>query len=124
MSPIDDLTSDVITVLHHKAKALAAYDKYMNDAEADGDDELRELFSSMRQQDDQVVLQLKEILSQRLADDLGYEEEDDEEEDDDEEDDDTDFEDAAADDEREDPALAGADEIDPVHRAESSPRHR
>jgi hypothetical protein len=120
MSPIDDLTSDVITVLHQKGKALAAYDKYLNDAEADDDDELRELFSSMRQQDEQVVLQLKEILSQRLAEDLGYEEEDEE----DEEDEEADFEDALDEEAREDPALAGADEIDPVHGGESSPRHR
>jgi hypothetical protein len=133
MSPIDDLTYDVITVLHAKAKALAAYEKYVSDAEADDDDELRELFASMRRQDEESVQQLKEVLAARLAEDLGYEDE----EDDDfgsEEDDDEDEVDAIEDAEVEDPADVGADQIDAVHgsseaasrerRGQSSPRHR
>jgi hypothetical protein len=86
MSPLDDLTYDVITVLHSKAKALEAYDKYVNDAEADDDDELRDLFDAMRRQDEANVEQLKEVLAQRLAEDLGYDEEDEEEDFEDEED--------------------------------------
>ena len=90
MSPIDDLTYDVITVLHSKAKALAAYEKYLRDADADDDEELRDIFTSMRRQDEEQVQQLKEVLAQRLAEDLGYV---DEEEDDEADDDDDDFED-------------------------------
>ena len=123
MSPIDDLTSDVITVLHHKTKALAAYDKYLRDAEADDDDELRALFGTMRDQDEQLVLQLKEILAHRLAEDLGYE--------DDDLDDDDDFDDVAEgseveeEEEEEDPANVGADAVDPVHSASNGgPRAR
>ncbi len=88
-SPIDDLTFDVITVLREKAKALAAYDKYLGDADADDDDELHELFVSMRKQDEEHVQVLKEVLARRLEDDLGYDDADDEdaEEDDDVEDD-------------------------------------
>jgi hypothetical protein len=82
-SPIDDLTFDVITVLREKAKALAAYDKYLGDADADDDDELHELFVSMRKQDEEHVQVLKEVLARRLEDDLGYDESDDEDVEDD-----------------------------------------
>ena len=78
LSPIDDLTYDVITVLQNKAKALAAYDKYLRDADADGDEELADLFTEMRKQDDLHVQVLKEALARRLDDDLGYDEEDEE----------------------------------------------
>jgi hypothetical protein len=74
-SPIDDLTFDVITVLQNKAKALEAYDKYIEDA-AD-DDEAREVFVEMRRQDESHVRVLKEVLARRLDDDLGYSDEDD-----------------------------------------------
>jgi len=83
VSPIDDLTFDVITVLREKAKALAAYDKYLGDADADDDDELHELFVSMRKQDEEHVQVLKEVLARRLEDDLGYDEDIDEDVDDD-----------------------------------------
>jgi|GEM_PF-1042012 len=83
-SPIDDLTYDVITVLQNKAKALEAYDKYLSDAE--GDEELTELFLEMRREDEEHVQTLKEVLLRRLEDDLGYEDEEgDDEEGDDEE---------------------------------------
>jgi gamma-glutamylcysteine synthetase len=127
MSPIDDLTYDVITVLHSKAKALAAYDRYVSDAEADDDEELRDMFSSMRRQDEEAVQQLKEVLAQRLAEDLGYV---DDEEDEDEVDDDEDYDDEADSAEVEDPASGDADAIDPVHggaatrRGEPSNRQR
>ncbi len=81
-SPIDDLTFDVITVLREKAKALAAYDKYLGDADADDDDELHEIFVSMRKQDEEHVQVLKEVLARRLEDDLGYDDTDDEDVDD------------------------------------------
>ena len=122
MSPIDDLTYDVITVLQRKAKGLQAYDKYVSDAEADEDDELRDLFETIRRQDEDHVQQLKEVLAQRLADDLGYEDEEEEEE-----------EDEGYDDDVEEPVSAGAEQIDamrgtsiggPEPRRESSYRQR
>ena len=88
VSPIDDLTFDVITVLREKAKALAAYDKYLGDADADDDDELHELFVSMRKQDEEHVQVLKEVLARRLEDDLGYDDDEDVDDVDDVDDDD------------------------------------
>ena len=77
VSPIDDLTFDVLTVLREKAKALAAYEKYLGDADAEDDDELHDLFVEMRKQDEEHVQVLKEVLARRLEDDLGYEDTDD-----------------------------------------------
>ncbi len=114
--PLDDLTYDVVALLHHKSKALAAYDKYL--ADADDDDELRELFGSMRRLDEEQVLQLKEVLAQRLADDLGYDDEDDVEFEGEDDEDDVDA------DEVEDPSSAGADAIDPVHARSPASPHR
>lgn len=78
LSPIDDLTYDVITVLQHKAKALRAYDKYINDADEEDDVELKDLFIEMRRQDEGHIQILKEALARRLDEDLGYDDEDDE----------------------------------------------
>jgi hypothetical protein len=82
-SPIDDLTFDVLTVLRNKAKALAAYDQYLADADAEHDDELRDLFTQMRRQDEEDVQVLKEVLARRLEEDLGYDDTSDTDDDDD-----------------------------------------
>lgn len=74
-SPIDDLTYDVITVLHAKAKALEAYEKYI--ADADEDDEARQVFEDIKRQDQEHVRVLKEVLARRLDEDLGYVDEED-----------------------------------------------
>ncbi len=85
-SPIDDLTFDLVTVLHEKAEALEAYTKYLDDAE--GDAEIRELFERIRQADMEHVQALKEALARHLEDELAFEEavaEEEEEEEEDEE---------------------------------------
>lgn len=75
-SPIDDLTYDVIAVLHSKAQALKAYEQFIGDARAEEDDDLVELFIQMRNDDEENVLELKEVLARRLDADLGYDDED------------------------------------------------
>jgi hypothetical protein len=123
-SPIDDLTYDVITVLQNKAKALEAYDKYLSDAESEDDDELKDLFTEMRKQDEDHVQVLKEALARRLDEDLGYDEDEADEEDYDEDDED----------EVEAPSSTDADDAvngsvvtsseQPPRRGESTTRHR
>lgn len=115
-SPIDDLTYDVITVLQNKAKALEAYDKYIDDA---GDDpQLRELFEQMRDQDEEHVRILKEALVRRLdADlDLDLDEEDDEDIEDYDEDDEEEVE------EPDGTTVAADDSQPPPRRGESTHR--
>ena len=74
-SPLEDLTYDVITILHAKAKALEAYEEYLRDAEED--EELHALFERIRRDDEEHVRVLKEALARRLDEELGYEEEED-----------------------------------------------
>jgi hypothetical protein len=61
--PLDNLTYDLITVLYEKSKGLEAYDKYIQDAQ--NDQQARQLFEQMRQQDEQFVQQLQERLGLR-----------------------------------------------------------
>lgn len=132
-STLDDLTYDVITVLHNKAKALEAYDKYIRDA--DEDDEAREAFEEMRRTDQEHIRILKEVLARRLDEDLGYTEEeyeaeaedyDDEDLDEEEEEDEDDIADELDDIEAgphrgEETAHSGGDEL-PPRRGESVSR--
>ena len=139
VSAIDNLTFDVLTVLREKAKALAAYEKYLADADAEGDDELHDLFIEMRKQDEEHVQVLKEVLARRLEDDLGYDDADDIEDEDDNDDDIADvvedYENADDEEEVEEPSSAPTvvrgDDVGvappvpaPPRRGESTQRHR
>ncbi len=111
-SPLDDLTYDVLTVLHQKAKGLEAYDKYIQDAE--DDDELQELFRALRRQDEENVRILTEALAHRLDDELGLEAEEEVEEEDE------DWEDE----EEEEAEDTGNGDFDQPRRGESTHRPR
>jgi hypothetical protein len=63
--PLDNLTYDLITILHEKAKGLEAYDKYQRDAQ--GNQEIGELIRQIRRQDEQHIQQLRRHLAQRLS---------------------------------------------------------
>lgn len=76
-SAIDDLTYDIVTLLQKKAKALAAFETYLEDARDDED--VHDLFAQMRRQEEEHVRLLRDVLADRLAGDVG---EDDEEDDD------------------------------------------
>ncbi|MBV9280092.1 MAG: hypothetical protein JOZ41_08435 [Chloroflexi bacterium] len=62
---IDNLTYDLITVIHEKSKGLEAYDRYMQDAQ--GNQQVSGLFQQIRQQDQQAVQQLTQALQQVLG---------------------------------------------------------
>ncbi len=62
--PVDNLTYDVITILHEKSKALEAYDKYLQDAR--GDDDVRRLLEQIREQDVRMVHDLRRHLGRLL----------------------------------------------------------
>src|SRR5438128_10848254 len=57
---LDDLTYNVITVLHEKSKGLEAYEQYIEDAS--DNDEVREIFEELRDQDLDAVGRLEECL--------------------------------------------------------------
>jgi predicted ribosome quality control (RQC) complex YloA/Tae2 family protein len=62
---LDNITYNVITVLHEKSKGLEAYDKYLQDVQ--GNDEVKQIFEEIRQQDEQSVQRLQDVLRTLLA---------------------------------------------------------
>lgn len=63
--PLDNLTFDLITVLHEKSKALEAYDKYLRDAQ--NDQQLRQVLERVRDDDQRHVQELQQHLQRCLA---------------------------------------------------------
>ena len=66
--PIDDLTYDVITVLHEKSKGLEAFDRYLQDARGD---DVEDLLHEIREQDERAVEDLQEHLHRLLMEGRG-----------------------------------------------------
>jgi sporulation protein YlmC with PRC-barrel domain len=62
--PVDDLTYDLITLMHEKLVGLEAYDQYLDDAGDDGDVEA--FLQQLREQDFQAVQGLRQLLATRL----------------------------------------------------------
>jgi hypothetical protein len=63
--PLDNLTFDLVTLAYEKSKGLEAFDKYIQDAQ--GNQQVRDLFERMRQQDEQCVQELSQFLGQMLS---------------------------------------------------------
>jgi len=59
-NPISDLMYDWFTVLHNKAEGLAAYEKYIKDAEDAGSRECVEMFRRLHEQDARMVQGVKD----------------------------------------------------------------
>jgi len=72
--PLDNNTYNVITVIHEKSKGLEAFDQYIEDA----DEELREIFQEIRDQDTRYIEQLQEHLRRLIASGEGAESEEEE----------------------------------------------
>ncbi len=62
---LDNVTYDIITVLHEKSKGLEAFDRYTKDLH--GDQELQRVFDEMRRSDEQFIQQLQQHLHRRLG---------------------------------------------------------
>src|SRR2546423_11106953 len=62
--PIDNLTYDLITVIHEKSQGLEAFDRYLKDAGED--EECKTLFEEIRQQDEDAIKQLTQALRDRF----------------------------------------------------------
>jgi uncharacterized protein YegL len=63
--PIDNVTYDLITLIHEKSKGLEAFDKYVQDAQ--GNNELSQLLQQIRQQDTENVQRLVQLLQRTGA---------------------------------------------------------
>lgn len=67
--PLDNLTYDLITILHEKSKGLEAFDKYMKDAQKNS--EIRQMLEQIRSQDEQMIQQLQQHLATLLGQSAG-----------------------------------------------------
>jgi rubrerythrin len=56
---------NLVSVLYHALEGGATYDKYIQDAEQEGDQELADFFRQVQQQDSQRAQQAKSLLDQR-----------------------------------------------------------
>lgn len=62
--PVDNLTYDLIAIIHEKSKALEAYHKYVEDAQEH--DEILTTLEEIRRQDEECVGELQRHLTQLL----------------------------------------------------------
>jgi hypothetical protein len=58
--PLDNLTYDIIAVIHEKSKALETLDKYLKDAQ--GNDRVRQSFEKICRQDQECINELTQHL--------------------------------------------------------------
>ena len=63
--PLDNLTYDIVSILHEKSQALEAYDDYIEDAQADPD--TAKLLDDIRRHDEEDVQRLRSELSRLLT---------------------------------------------------------
>jgi rubrerythrin len=62
---ISNARYNLVSVLYHALEGGATYDKYVQDAQSEGDDELVQFFQQVQQQDAQRAQQAKQLLDQR-----------------------------------------------------------
>jgi hypothetical protein len=62
---ISNATYDLVSVLYHALEGGATYDKYIQDAEQEGDQELVQFFRQVQQEDAQRAQQAKSLLDNR-----------------------------------------------------------
>ncbi len=61
--PMDNLTYNVVTILHEKSKGLEAFDRYLQDARGD---EVEDLLMEIREQDERAIEELQDHLHRLL----------------------------------------------------------
>ena len=63
--PLDDLTYDIVSILHEKSQALEAYDDYIEDADREPD--VRRVLEEIRRHDEEDVQKLRSELGRLLG---------------------------------------------------------
>ncbi len=66
--PLNDLSYDLLTALQSKLEAVNAYEVYIEDCEEAGDDETRQLFEEILEEDERHVERLTARLEQLVRD--------------------------------------------------------
>jgi hypothetical protein len=63
---VSDLEYDWLTVMHYKAQALQAYDKYMQDARAAKSQECVELFTKLKEAEAEHLQEIRQHLMKAM----------------------------------------------------------
>ncbi len=66
-NPLSDLMFDWLTVLQNKAEAVAAYEKYLRDAEKENAAECVAMFRRLHEQDVKVLKEVKDHVFGMIA---------------------------------------------------------
>jgi hypothetical protein len=66
--PDADEVYDIVSVLYHSLQGASAYDQYVGDAQAAGDDELERFFRACRTEEHARARRAKTLLLARLSD--------------------------------------------------------
>ena len=61
---ISNLEDDLLTVLHNKAEALQAYERYIEDAQSTGSQPCVELFQKLQEQEMQQAQEVRQHLQE------------------------------------------------------------
>jgi hypothetical protein len=72
-SPISNLLYDFVSLLHNKAEGLQASEKYLRDAEEQNSQPCIEMLNRVIEQDRQMVIELKDHLTEMLQNSSQYE---------------------------------------------------
>jgi hypothetical protein len=64
--PLDNKDYDLVSVVYHASQGAETVDKYLQDAQQSGDDDLRQYLEQVRSQYVQLAQQGKQLLKQRL----------------------------------------------------------
>lgn len=67
--PLDDLTYDIVSILHEKSQALEAYDDYLEDAQQEPD--VKRVLEDIRRHDEEDVQKLRTELGRLLGKSAG-----------------------------------------------------
>jgi bacterioferritin (cytochrome b1) len=66
--PLSNLNYDLLTVLQNKLEALAAYEQYLNDCRAIGDEACQALIGELKRDDERHVQKLRDELERIVRD--------------------------------------------------------
>ena len=71
MTPVSDLEYDVLSTLQSKLESLEIYEAYLDDCEEASDNECRQLFEQIRDDDLRHAERLREALKKLMRDGNG-----------------------------------------------------
>lgn len=62
-----DITYNLVSVIYHALQGVDTYSTYVQDAEAEGDQDLASFFREVQQQNRDTASRAKEMLAQRMG---------------------------------------------------------